>query len=276
MNFSCARASGRINLEGARIASMRAPSLLLVHGPATGAWIWDFWRRELSGLGWQVMVLDLRGHGMSMPADMATLTMQDYLGDIASVASQIAAAQGVHPVLAGWSTGGLLGMMYAAEHEQPPALLLLSPSMPLEVAGRAPIEVVRKASGEVLGPEVFGIVPGDPDATRRAQPDLTADEVDWLLKRIGEERESGVAYRQVLRGISIPAGSVRCPSLILHTNAEAETAASLRAYLNGDSLLVPGAAHWGIVAGEAAVTGAAPSVDAWLRSILVTDTGAGT
>jgi pimeloyl-ACP methyl ester carboxylesterase len=244
---------------------MPLPSILLVHGPATGAWLWETWRRELTGSGWQVIVLDLRGHGLSTPADLASITMQDYLADVTFVASQVEASQGAHPVLGGWSTGALIAMMYAAQHATPPALLLMSPSQPLEVAGRAPIDVVRQASGETLGPDVFGVYPGDPVATRAAQPDLTDGEVTRLLQRIAGERESGIAYRQVLRGISVAAGSVRCPSLILHTSEEAEHAALLKAHLQAETLVVPGAGRWGIVCHDPAVAEAAVGVDAWLR-----------
>ena len=49
---------------------MAYPSLLLVHGAANGAWVWDAWRAALKALGWEVNVLDLRGHGRSLPVDM--------------------------------------------------------------------------------------------------------------------------------------------------------------------------------------------------------------
>lgn len=247
---------------------MPVPSVLLIHGPATGAWIWEHWRRELGRFGWQVIVLDLRGHGLSMPTDLAATTMQDYVADIASVTRQVEAAQGVHPVLGGWSTGGLLAMMYAAERQQPPALLLFSPAMPVEVAGRAPIDEVRRAAGETLGPEAFGVYPDNVEATMVAEPDLTREEAERLLEKVRDEQESGIAYRQVLRGISVPEGAVRCPSLILHTNDDAGPAASLAAHIQGETLLVPGTGRWSIVAHGAAVADAAPGVHDWLSRTL--------
>src|SRR3990172_69799 len=70
---------------------MAAPSILLVHGAANGAWVWDAWRRHLGRLGWVVNVLDLRGHGRSLPIDLAQVTMEDYVADLSSVTRHIAA-----------------------------------------------------------------------------------------------------------------------------------------------------------------------------------------
>ena len=111
--------------------------MLLIHGAANGAWVWQFWRRELRELGWDVNVLDLRGHGQSLPVDFSTVTMEDYVWDVESVMSQIKARQGKTPILAGWSMGGLVAMMYAAKHQDVPALVLFEPSAPVQVAGRA-------------------------------------------------------------------------------------------------------------------------------------------
>src|SRR5262245_23646954 len=119
---------------------MALPALICVHGAASGAWVWDTWRKHLGALGWQVNVMDLRGHGRSLPVDLSETTMEDYLADLESVAPQIARATGSHPVVVGWSMGGLVALMYAARHADTPALVLLSPSAPLEVAGKASIE----------------------------------------------------------------------------------------------------------------------------------------
>ena len=145
---------------------MPTPSLLLIHGAATGAWVWDLWRRELAALGWQVNVLDLRGHGRSMPTDLATVTMEDYVADVASVTVQIEAAQGIHPILGGWSLGGMVAMMYAAEHPETPGLLLIDPMIPAEI-GKAEMETVRRFSGSILTPETFGLYANDSRRSRK-------------------------------------------------------------------------------------------------------------
>jgi len=252
---------------------MPSPSLLLIHGAAAGAWIWPLWRRELTTCGWQVNVLDLRGHGRSVPTDLASVTLEDYVADVASVASQIEAAQGLHPILGGWSLGGMLAMMYAALHQQTPAILLIEPNMPLEVAGKASAEYQRRFSGAVLGPEAFGVFPDDPARSRQALFDLSEDELTEFLAGSADAQESGIAFRQTLRGVSIPKQSVACPALVVYGDVETRAdvagwSRTLASHLGGESVAVPGAGHWGIVAHDPAVRIAAAAVDAWLRRIV--------
>jgi pimeloyl-ACP methyl ester carboxylesterase len=92
--------------------------------------------------------------------------MEDYLGDLESVTGQIEAARGAHPIVCGWSMGGMLSMMYAAKHDATPALVLLEPSPPVEISGRVAPEVVRRFSGDVLGPEALGVFPENRERSR--------------------------------------------------------------------------------------------------------------
>lgn len=249
---------------------MALPSLLLVHGAANGAWVWDFWRRELRALGWTVNVIDLRGHGRSLPVDFSLVTMEDYLADLTSVAAQVTAAEGRHPVIGGWSMGGLVAMMYAAAHQQTPALLLFSPSPPLQVAGRASPEEIRSTPSGPYGPELYGIIPEDPQASRAALHDLSDAEAAVVLQQSAGAQDSGLARRQRRRGISIAPGSIRCPALVLYGEEDRqfppEVNRRLALYLGADTVAVPGAGHWGIVYHEAAVTATAPALDRWLRA----------
>ncbi|MGE3985223.1 MAG: alpha/beta hydrolase, partial [Dehalococcoidia bacterium] len=90
---------------------MPIPPVLFIHGAANGAWVWDAWRRQLSALGHQPIVIDLRGHGRSLPVDFSEITMDDYVHDVESVTTQVEARLGSHPVIAGWSMGGLIAML---------------------------------------------------------------------------------------------------------------------------------------------------------------------
>lgn len=252
---------------------MPAPSLILVHGEVTGAWLWDAWRRHLGALGWSVNVLDLRGHGRSLPLDLTPVTLADYVTDLASVCRQIAAGQGRHPVVGGWSMGALIALMYAAAQQDVPALLLWAPPPALEVGGRPPVRELRRFPPAPLGPESFGLDHADAAATRQgALFDLTEEEADRVLAATAGAQESGLACRQAAAGVSIPPGAVRCPALLVYGEADRERPPSLyrrmALYLAADVLAVEGAGRFGIVCGERFVARTAPDVDGWLRRVL--------
>jgi pimeloyl-ACP methyl ester carboxylesterase len=248
------------------------PSILLIHGGITAAWLWDRWRDRLRELGWEVNVLDLRGHGRSLPVDFATITMEDYVADVASVTAQIAAAQGRHPILGGWAMGGLVAMMHAAVQPDVPALLLFAPSPPLQVAGRGDPDVVRATPTGPFGPEVYGLHVDDLESSRQTLHDLTDDEALAVLRGVRGAEESGMARRQRRRGIPLEPGAIRAPSLIVFGEQDAHFAPeyqrSLAIYLAGDAMPVPRAGHWGIVCGEGFVAETAPRIDDWLRRML--------
>jgi len=246
------------------------PSILLVHGGITGAWIWDLWREQLGALGWDVNVIDLRGHGHSLPVDFSTITMQDYVADLDSVATQIAEARGRQPIIGGWAMGGLVAMMYGASQADVPGLLLFAPSPPAEVIGRADPELVRATPAGMFGPEAYGLHPDDPAASRQALHDLTQDEARGVLDRVRGAEESGMARRQRRRGVALQLEAPKAPSLVVFGEQDAHFAPEyhrgLAIYLAGDALAVPQAGHWGIVCHAEAVAVTAPRVDDWLRA----------
>lgn len=249
--------------------SMAYPPLLFVHGASTAAWLWEPWRNALKPLGWETIVLDLRGHGRSLPVDFTAVTLDDYAGDVESVATQIAAARGAHPVLVGWGMGGLVSLIHASRHPETPGLVLLAPAPPLEVAGRGDPDEIRKVPAAAVGPEHFGVYADDFERSRASLFDLTEDEVRLVMTESADALESGFAWRQAVRGFSIAPGSVQAPSLVVYGEEDAgrppELMRRLAIYLAGEGLAVPGAGHWGIVYNEATVQRTATAVDGWLR-----------
>jgi len=250
---------------------MPYPSLLFVHGAANAAWVWDVWRRHLRPFGWETNVLDLRGHGRSLPVDFSTVTMEDYVSDLESVTAQIA-AQGRQPAVIGWSMGGLVAMIYAAKREDVPALVLFSPSPPKELLERASAEELSKMSIGPYGPEIYGIDPGDRAASRTALPDLTDEEAASVIANSKGAEESGLARRQRRRGLSVPEGAITCPTLLIYGEDDTHFAPDqnrrLAAHLGAESLAVESAGHWGVVYHEAAVAETALKLDTWLRRTL--------
>lgn len=97
-----------IHVVPALVSSQRPP-VLLVHGAANSSGVWRFWQEALAELGWSSHAVDLRGHGRSS-GSIDGATMSDYADDIAVAAARLSET----PVVMGWSMGGLVAIMVAA------------------------------------------------------------------------------------------------------------------------------------------------------------------
>jgi pimeloyl-ACP methyl ester carboxylesterase len=228
------------------------PPVVLVHGAANSGAVWPFWQQELAERGWPSYAIDLRGHGRSTPCDLARTTMQDYADDVASLAEQLAAA----PVLLGWSMGGLVAMMAAAQ-QGAGACVGLAPSTPARQVDPA----IELRSGE-FGPEEYGIT-SDDLADQPAMPDLDIEEREIALASLC--RESRLARDERKAGVVIE--SLPCPLLIVTGAGDAQWPRSKYdgLWLPADFVEVEGASHWGLVLSRRALSQAAPAVVAWLE-----------
>src|SRR5437763_6111675 len=88
------------------------PPIVLIHGLASGARIWDFVAPLLAGRGYVVTALDQRGHGESDKPD----TGYDFATIIADDAGALKALAIERPIIAGHSWGAMVALQYAATH----------------------------------------------------------------------------------------------------------------------------------------------------------------
>ncbi len=153
--------------------------VVLVHGAASGPWVFDGWADSWA-TRWPDD--DVRVPDLQEGLDVARATMSDY-------ADQVLAAVGDRPaVLCGWSMGGLVAMMAALRCE-PAALVVIEPSVPVEIDGGDPdwpLEAGTYDAESTYGPSVPGM---------RHRPES-------LLAR-GERK----------RGIGVP--KIDCPLLVV-------------------------------------------------------------
>lgn len=149
-------------------------TLVLVHGAASGPWVFDAWPGRWPGY-------DARIPDLQDGLDVGHASMADY-------AARVTAAATPGAVVVGWSMGGLVAMLAAAELT-PAALVVIEPSPPMQ-AGRADPDVVVEP-GTYDAAEVYGPV-SDPSQTRP---------------------ESALARAERLRGISVP--RIACPMLVV-------------------------------------------------------------
>src|SRR5437764_5208327 len=86
--------------------------ILLLHGLASAARIWDFVAPLLAGRGYVVTALDQRGHGESDKPDPG----YDFATIIADDAAALKALAIERPIIAGHSWGAMVALQYAATH----------------------------------------------------------------------------------------------------------------------------------------------------------------
>ena len=106
--------------DGVRLSALRRvgdpslPTVLLVHGLASNARLWDGVSERLGGLGFPTVAVDLRGHGESDRVedgfDMATVA-----DDLAAVLTEVTFAPAL---VAGQSWGGNVVVELAARHPE--------------------------------------------------------------------------------------------------------------------------------------------------------------
>lgn len=189
-------------------------SVLLVHGAASGPWVFDGWAEAVPDA--DVYAVDLHA-GLTI----AEASMGNY-------EAAVTAASGLLPrplAICGWSMGGLAAMM-AARRIGPDALVLLEPSPPAEVQGVDETVTVEPGTfgAEVYGPFPEG-VPARPESllarTERKRgvsvPSLPAHTVVVSGTDFAEERGAAIARRYGIEEVAFPEAThwdlVRAPSV---------------------------------------------------------------
>lgn len=91
-------------------------TVLLVHGYAHSHAIWAQQRRDITGAGYRVVCVDLRGHGRSGEGDDASYTIAQLGRDLAAVIEQTTPTGPI--ALVGHSMGGMALMALAEQRSQ--------------------------------------------------------------------------------------------------------------------------------------------------------------
>lgn len=231
------------------------PPIILVHGAANSARVWEFWQRQLADYGWASHAVDLRGHGRSSRVDLSHTTMKDYADDVREVARQMPQT----PVIMGWSMGGLIALMVASARDSA-ACVALAPSTPAQRIDSS----ITLRTGE-FGPEEYGIIHTDP-TDQPTMADLDLEEREVALASLS--RESRLARDKRKAGVVLE--SLRCPLLIATGTADVARLKELYADLRLDAEFYSAeeASHWGLVLNRRALAATVPAVLEWLSGNL--------
>jgi pimeloyl-ACP methyl ester carboxylesterase len=232
------------------------PPIVLVHGAANSGLVWTFWQQALAEQGWASYTIDLRGHGRSAAIDLSHTSMYDYAADVRTLALQLKRP----PVIIGWSMGGLVALV-AAANGLASACVALAPSAPARHSNPA----ANLRTGE-FGPEEYGIRDRNPDE-QRAMPDLDREERIIALSSLGKESRLARDERQA--GVVIE--SIPCPLLIVTGTADTQWPRERYhdLWLKAEFLSVEGVSHWGLVLNRRALVTMVHGVLHWLAGTLL-------
>jgi pimeloyl-ACP methyl ester carboxylesterase len=117
-----------------------SPAVLLLHQWESGRHSYDNFAKRLQGLGYAVLSIDGRGFGestraadgMKVPADRSDAAVKAMLGDVGAAFEYLGKQPDVDAArmsIIGASYGSSLALIYAADHTNVKAVVLLSPGL---------------------------------------------------------------------------------------------------------------------------------------------------
>jgi pimeloyl-ACP methyl ester carboxylesterase len=241
----------------------RKPPLLLVHGALTGSWLWSSFAAYVAERGWEAHAMNFRGHYTSDVAELEEVTMADYTNDIGVAVRQL----GRPPIIIGWGTGALAGLLYA-QRQRVLGLVLLAPSPPAGALPRRPLATELKAVPSVYDAGWWGWI-APMERLREWMPDMNDAELSKMQELLAGARESGSARRERMIGVEVDPSRIDVPTLVIGAGlddvihpSEASRTADL---LGATYELFPGASHFGLVMGSETWPEVAGSVLGWLE-----------
>lgn len=205
--------------------------ILVLHGGGQTRHAWEESAAHLGERGWDVVALDLRGHGESDWAPGQAYALPDFAGDVVAVLPQLGWERAA---LVGFSLGGLISLHLVARRPELCAALVL-----VDVAPRLETEGVRRIRDFMTRHESFGSLDEVVEALREYNPNRPPDSIraeslrrnlrrrddgrwEWHYDRFFRTppQQPGEEYRSRIGGLSHEelsedARRVRCPTLVV-------------------------------------------------------------
>lgn len=218
-----------VNLRYSRWRGGGAP-IVVLHGGGQTRHAWEESCAHLGDLGYDVVALDLRGHGESDWAPDQAYGLMDFTADVVAVLPQLG-----HPrvALLGFSLGGLASLYLTARHPEICAALML-----VDVAPRLETDGVRRIRDFMSRHESFGTLDDVVAALREYNPNRPPDSIrsESLMRNLRQRPDGryewhydkyfrtpipeGSEYQSRIGGLTheellADARRVRCPTLVV-------------------------------------------------------------
>lgn len=218
--------------------------LVLVHGLWSGPWCWKTWATHFCNLGWNSIAIDLRRRsGQNPMTSLPKLTFSDCARDLGEVIRSFATP----PVLLAMNLGALMALK-VCEQSNPSALILISPSLPGNLA------TTRSRPQHLLWLKYrLLIFLGRP--FRLNDRDFRANFLTPLPENLQRSlvRQTVLEPSALVREFLVPEvnlqpGTVNCPLLVLAGSedhiAPAATSKRMTEWLGGEFREYSGQGHW--------------------------------
>ena len=127
--------AGTLTLHYLEWGTKTATPLILLHHVSSHAHTWNHFAGRMSP-DYRVLALDMRGHGDSQWAGEGNYTTEHYASDVAALVEHLGLAR---VIVLGGSLGGRVALVYAAQHPERVAALIMEdvgPVRPQEISQR--------------------------------------------------------------------------------------------------------------------------------------------
>jgi non-heme chloroperoxidase len=204
--------------------------IVVLHGGGQTRHAWEESCAHLGDLGYDVVALDLRGHGESEWAPNQEYGLMHFAADVVAVLPQLGHAR---TALLGFSLGGLASLYLTARHPELCAALML-----VDVAPRLETEGVRRIRDFMSRHESFGTLDDVVEALREYNPNRPPDSIraESLLRNLRQRPDGryewhydkyfrtpipeGGEYKSRIMGLThaellADAARVECPTLVV-------------------------------------------------------------
>lgn len=196
--------------------------MLLVHGMHAGSWYLRSWLYAAAQAGWDAWALNLRGHHGSRPVrDLGRVSVLDYVEDVHDCLRTLREG-----VVIGHSMGGLVAQKVAEGGRVRAAVFVTSaPPKGIRAVTWPVLWRMPRYAASIMASQPFAIGREDAAALlgNRLSPALEA----WAYPQLVPE--SGRAAREMALGsIAVDPAGIRCPTLVLGTEDDRITPASVQ------------------------------------------------
>ncbi len=197
-----------------------AATVIVVHGYAEHSGRYAHVAKALNANGYAVWALDHRGHGRSEGPRASVKRFEHFVADLTTFVGLVQGQTVAGPLfILGHSMGGLISTLYAFDHQdQLAGLVLTGPAMKVD-AGVSPVLLALSVILSAVAPEL-PVGPFDPGGVSRDPAVVAAYTSDKLNYTAGVKARMGRQFVLGTRSVLGRAPGLKLPILVIQGEAD--------------------------------------------------------